>query len=158
MKRLALLFSFIVLLAECTKNADPQVVVYNMVEFKVVDSNGNDLLDPENVDQIDESQIKVFYKVDGQWQEVFDANMDYPRNFFIYQGEYSYRMRVFLNDTESGVLPETLIQWSDSDADTIQAEFNRTSSSIVLQKIWLNGDPIVSLSSDSSDLYYTLIK
>lgn len=54
-------------------------------EFSVKGTDGSDLLKPDNPNGLDQSKIKLFYKVDGEEEEVFDGNLDNPRHFFIYK-------------------------------------------------------------------------
>lgn len=153
-------FSFVVVavvLAGCAGNNVKKVVIDNTIEFRLVDSLGNDLLNPENPNSIDKTKIKLFYLINNELQEVFDPTKNYTRNFFIYQHEDGYRIRVFLNSSEKEELPETYIQWTESDTDTIKAKFRRTTSLVAVQKIWLN-EKEIGFFNNKSKFYFNLIK
>lgn len=126
-------------------------------EFSVVDNEGNDLLNPENPNHFSHSNIKLFYKENGRYKEVYDANLDYPRNFLIFKHETKYRIRIFLNDSENETQPETMIQWNENKSNIIKAEFYRTSSLVRFNKVWLN-DNLIWDSANNSEPYYKLIK
>jgi len=79
-------FLSIALLCSCNSDDSTEQFVYDVTaEFSLKDDKGNDLLNPDNANAIDESEIKIFYVLNGEPKEVFDGNMDYPRNFFISQ-------------------------------------------------------------------------
>lgn len=63
-------------------------------ELSIKDSEGNDLLNPANPNSFNKSELRLFYLIDGNIIEVYDANMDYPRNFMIYQGASGYRIGI----------------------------------------------------------------
>ncbi len=152
-----LLFAFIGLLLVNCANDDEQFVFANAIELSLTDSSGNDLLNPETPNSIDITKIKLFYLVKGQLQEINDPTKDYPRNYFVYHHENNYRIRIFLNPSEDTELLETVIKWSDTDADTIIAAFKRTTSTVVIQKIWINEKPFWTYN-DKSELYFHLVK
>jgi hypothetical protein len=104
------------------------------LEISVVDKAGNDLLNPVSPNSFKESEIKIYYLLDGKKVEVFYSNYDHPRNFYIYQRGNEFRIAVILND------PITYIQWNNSDTDTIQCEVSRAEGSVVCRKVWFNGE------------------
>ena len=89
--------------------------------------------------------------------EVYDSNMGYPRNFMIYQHENEYRIRVFMNDTETSDKPITYIQWNINDTDTIEAVYERPGNSVLKRKVWLNEIEIWDWLTNENE-YYKLIK
>lgn len=126
-------------------------------EFGIKDNHGNDLLNQKNPISFDEKEIKLFYLIKGEVIEVYDANMDSPRNFMIYQHKDSYRIRIFLNDTKTDQLPVTYIKWNEKDTDTIKSEIRRTESLIKVVKLWLN-DELIWSEADISEPFYELTK
>jgi len=128
-------------------------------EFSVSNSQNVDLLDPATPNHYKEEQIILFYEVDGRMIRVYNPNMDYPRNilFFYHETEYEYRIRVFLNDSDTSEKTITLIQWDDIDTDTVEAMFRKTNSSVDVSKVWLNGLEIWDLTMGDNQ-YYRLIK
>jgi len=148
------------LLFACDKSDDPirGVIVDTFIEFSVSNSQNEDLLNPENPNHIDAEGIKLFYVIDGETKEVYNSSLGYPRNFLVFEHENKYRIRVFLNDSETSDKSITYLKWSDNDTDTIEATFKRPTNGILKEKIWLNGDPIWERGDNTTDAYFELIK
>ena len=157
MKAIILILTFVTLFGCSSDDSQEQFNFDVGFEFSVTDNEGNDLLNPENPNSFNESDIKLFYLINGETVEFYDDNLDYPRNFLIYQNSDSYRIRVFLNYSETEELPETYIQWSKTDSDTIKSEINRSDTYVKIQKVLLN-DNIIWNSSDNSEPYYQIVK
>jgi hypothetical protein len=121
-------------------------------------------LDPATPNHYKEEQIKLFYEVDGRMIEVYYPQMDYPRNFLIFKYEneydtaYEYRIRVFLNDSDTSEKTITHIQWDDIDTDTVEATFRRTERNIDVTKVWLNGLEIRDETMGDNNQYFRMIK
>lgn len=135
-----------------------QFNLYAGLEFSVHNSENEDLLNPENPDGLDIDAIRLFYLVDGKTVEVYDSNMDYPRNFRIYQHQDEYRIGISLNHTETEQKPVTYIQWNESDRDTIEVTYDRTQDALLQNRIWLNGQQIWERGDNSVDPYFVLEK
>src|SRR5690606_16006177 len=153
-------FLIIALLSSCS--SDDIKEQFNLdvgFEFSIKDSEGNDLLNPQNPNSFNEPDIKLFYLVNGEVNEVYDGNMDYPRNFVIheYPPTSEYRIGVFLNHAETEELPITYIKWNETDTDTLKCEIYRTNSLTKITKLWLN-DVQIWTSSDNTEPYFELIK
>ena len=148
----------VVFLVGCKKtNVNDSVVIDKAIELSLVDAEGNDLLNPQHDYAIDPADIKIFYRIDGEWQEVYDPTKDSPRNFFIRQHETGYRIHIFLNSDEGEEFPETAIQWNEFSTDNVKAKFRRSSSLLVIDEVWLNDEAVWS-SDDRKELHLTLIK
>ncbi|NLP59421.1 hypothetical protein [Lutibacter sp. B1] len=128
------------------------------IEFSILNSQNEDLLNPENSNHLDETKIKLFYVINGIKQEVNNPNYDYPRGFRIYKHENEYRIGVTLNSNELTEKPITYIQWNDNDIDTIEVVFNRTQNSVLQNMIWLNGTQVWERGNNTIDPYFVLIK
>lgn len=137
----------------------PAVSIAVDFEFSVKGTDGSDLLNPDNPNGLDQSKIKLFYKVDGEEEEVFDGNLDNPRHFFIYKEKENddYRIRVFLNHTIAEDQPVTYIQWNNEETDTVRAKFYHSSASTTIEKVWLNGEAIFP-TAENKKLYYQMTK
>jgi len=160
MKKL-ILFLAIASLIACDKSDDlnPAVIVDRGFEFIVFDSQDVDLLDPATPNHISEDDIKLFYEIDGELTEVYDAHLDHPRHFMIFEHENEYRIRVFLNDSDAIDEPITHIQWNEDDTDVVKASFKRPKSNVIVTKVWLNDTQIWDLTTDTDDKkFYKLIK
>lgn len=132
-------------------------VIDATIELSLVDSDGNDLLNPQHDNAIDHAGIKIFYLIDREFQEVYDLTKDIPRNFYIRQHETEYRIHVFLNMGKGEEFPETSIQWNGSDTDNVKAKFRRAPSLVAVNEVWLN-DEVVWSTDDRKELHFTLIK
>lgn len=82
--------------------------------------------------------IKLFYILDGRELEVFDSNLDQPKGFFIYNQGAEYRMTVFPNVDKNEEYPETIIQWTENDQDTVKCSIERGPNMEVCRQVWLN--------------------
>lgn len=159
MKKIILILAVFALFA-CNKSneMEEQYNLYAGLEFSVVNSQNEDLLDTTNANHLKASEIKLFYQIDGEIVEVFDADMQFPRGFMIFKHENEYRIGVSLNHTESSDKPVTYIQWNENDTDTIEVVYNRTPNSVVQNKIWLNGELVWELGDNTIDPYFILVK
>lgn len=159
MKNICFFFTLITLLS--CDNSNPEESsdnIDNGIEFSISNSPNGDLLDPKNPNSLDFSNIKLFYVINGEKQEVYNPNLTYPRNFKIFKHENEYRIRVFLNDTETTDKTITYIQWNSSDTDTIEAAFDRNERSILKNKVWLNGNQVWERGNNKIDAYFALTK
>ncbi|TRZ42479.1 hypothetical protein [Robertkochia solimangrovi] len=131
-------------LSSCSNSDENQdnFVLDTMIEFEVRDNQGNDMLDPENSNSYDESQIKLLYLNNGKYVEFYDSSLDHPKNFLIYKHANNYRIRVFINNDINEDKPETIIQWSENEKDTIRVEIARTNRSELIKSIWMNEEYI----------------
>jgi len=127
------------------------------LEFSIVNSNGEDILNPSHPDCIKESDIKLYYLIDGIKKEVYNPNYDFPRNFRIYEHQNEFRIGIFQNHSENEDKPLTYIQWNESETDTIEAAYYRSSNAIIQKKIWLNGD-LIWESINGTNPYFILTK
>lgn len=159
MKNICFFFTLFMLLS--CDNSNPEEssdIIDTGIEFSIFNSQNGDLLDPKNPNSLDVSNIKIFYVVNGEKQEVYNPNFTYPRNFRIFKHENEYRIGVSLNDTETTEKTITYIQWSSTDTDTIEATFDRTGGSILKNKLWLNGDQVWERGDNTTDAYFALTK
>ena len=111
------------------------------VEISAKNVNGEDLLNPNNPNAYKTENIKIYYLINGEKQEVNDNKMDYPRSFLVYQNGEDFRIRIFKNNSKIEGLPITYIKWNENETDTIQTEYDRTySNEPRMQKVWFNGE------------------
>lgn len=157
-----------ILIIGCNPNDDDtQYNAYhygNALEFRVLDSSNNDLLDPDTPGAFDKKDIKLYYLVDGEKQEVFDGRLDHPRNFAIYnRGEElnnsdGHIIRIVTNISESDTIPITYIQWNEKDTDTIKCEYVRTQNTIWILKAWYNDKLLTWDGPENTAPYYEIVK
>ncbi|MFO7933291.1 MAG: hypothetical protein R6U78_04330 [Bacteroidales bacterium] len=154
-----LVFVVLSLLAfACSKSDDISAVYWNpSFTFSVYNADNEDLLSLETIDHYDSVGIKLFYKIGAAEREVYDAHLDYPRRFRIFEHENEYRIEVGLNYSETPEKSITYIQWGEDDRDTIEALFERTERSLLLREAWFNGELIWDWTTDA-ERYYRITK
>lgn len=164
MKKLVLILVFTTLFA-CDKSNETEGQSYGVqidahLEFSIINSQKEDLLNPENPNHMDVSSFKLFYVIDGEKKEVYNPNYDNPRNFMIYKHENEYRIGISLNlnHSEMSSKTTTYIQWNNNDTDTLEALFGKTPNGIFKTKIWLNGELIWERGDNPIDAYFVLTK
>ena len=132
----------------CSRNEEPKnesVSISTNIDLLIKDVSGQDLLNASTPNTLNTNNIKLFYLVNGQPQEVYNPNLSYPRNYFIFDYSLynSNAIRVFPNDKSSDEFPITYIRWNESDTDTIKCHYLKGSSGagsyIVCDKVWYNG-------------------
>jgi hypothetical protein len=77
-----------------------------VLTLKILDEEGNDLLDPDHERYLDPSKIKVFYERDGRMVEFIQSHLDMPRNFRVdppHEFQDTYLMFLVL-DSEKTVI------------------------------------------------------
>lgn len=158
MKTTILTLMLTVLLLGCNNSDDEsQFSLGNVIELGVKDNNGVDLLNPNNPESFNESDIRLFYLINGNIEEVNNPTADSPRGFLIFEQNESNRIRIFLNYSESEELPITYVQWDETDTDTLKCKIRRTSSLVTAEKVWLN-DELIWDESSNTEPYYEMIK
>ncbi len=114
-------------------------------------------VDGTNVLQND-SPIEVYYKNGGIVEKVERSNLTYPYGFTITSqrntapdGSDELCVKVFSSDYYNVEdISTTYIKLGDSQMDTIQCQFHRTTNSIDIIKTWLNGTLVWDSTSPSS--------
>ena len=108
----------------------------------VTDDQNNNLLDPSTPGHFEKNKIRIFYVKDGERKEVYDANLDLPRNFDISKDNAAqeYAMKLFPDEGKSdNEITTTLIQWNENEVDTVTCEVRREASSVWVSKVWYDG-------------------
>ncbi len=156
--RTIILILAIAFLGGCTSDENlQQFVLATSIQFSVSDAEGNDLLDPENPDSYKHSDIKLYYKKEGKYEEVYEGHLDSPRKINIYKHIKEYRIGVSLNDSEKEMQPETLIKWNENETDTVKCEVYRAEGIVRVVKVWLNGSLIWDAESETEP-YFAMTK
>lgn len=125
----------------CKKEEPAKSVSDGSVYLTVTDKGGMDLLNPSNPGAYLEQNIKIFYLSNGVKEEVYYANYDVPRNFFISKEVNSngkFWMTLFLNASSAEEYPITYIQWSENETDTLKCDVRRAEGLVSVKNIWLN--------------------
>ena len=146
-----LLIILLMLLSSC--NSDNNMQETNIeadIGFYLLDSNGNDLLNPNNPNGIDLDIVRVYEIINGEEVEINNPNLDGPHGFVLLEPEGiydKYRLSLGLNIKEISNPTTTIVKWNTTDIDIFKSEYNRGDNFIICTKIWLNND-IVWKTSD----------
>lgn len=137
--------SFIVVLTislftACESEDENQFYIDRKIDVTVKDNDGNDLLNPDKGGSFSEEDISILYLIDGEMKEVIRPNLEHPKNFFIFEHESEYRMRIFPNDQTDNDSPVTFIKWGENEIDTIKCHIETRENSIICTKVWINGE------------------
>jgi hypothetical protein len=135
------LLLFIVFLTSCFSACEkPKTMIDTDIQICYVDKNGNDLLDPANPNGYKESDIDLYYMIDGVKTRVFDGMMDLPENFKFYYSEvfHIYSLSIFPNDRyDANKMSETLIDFGDR-VDTLKVSYHVGDNSLIIHSAWYN--------------------
>jgi hypothetical protein len=148
----------ILMFSSCTKEEQPLFAsITTMAFISLVDEQGNNLLDPDHERYYDPRYIKIFYDRNGKLEEFFQGHLDMPRNFRIDPPEFErdFLMAVAL-DSEL-----TIIQWNETESDTIQAEIRRIEDQVLgisAIKVYHNGELKWDGATATTRREFTIIK
>lgn len=160
MKKQFILLIALFALMSCKKEKEPVVnnyIVNSSMLFSLVNSQNEDLLDPNTPNAIDVSKIRVFYVENNETKLYFDGNMDAPFGYKL-NTEQGNRIVVFFNNSKMEERPITYIQWRENDRDKIEVQYIKNIPSILKEKVWLNGKLIWQEQDVQTKNYYTIVK
>jgi len=150
-------------LFSCKKDNE---AVFDETAFDIsyFDNNGNDLLDPNNPVSFKESDIDIYYLLDGLKLKQYQANLEYPEFFFISDEirENKYFMRLFPNrkNLDENNRAITYINFGNNVEDKVECEFQtyENSSNIRVVKIWYNDELKYQYGDGSESRWIEIIK
>lgn len=151
MKLFKLMLLFSVLFTGCTKDDDPgqSFNLVNEIQFTVKDGQGNNLIP----DRYNSESIKLYSLDDGEPKEIFNGNLDYPRNFRIIEINGENVLVIWPVSNRDEEFSTTLIEWEEGDRDTIETTYSYTENATILQEVWFNGELILSHTEDDQFFY-----
>ena len=126
------------------------------VEFSLINDKGEDLLDPNNSNAIDTSTINVYYIKDGVKTRYYQSHLTYSRGFRVFKHENEYRIVIYTD--YSSDKDTTIVEWSENDVDTIEIQYRKTASTVLNDKIWLNGEFVWEIGDNTVDPFFVLTK
>ena len=139
---------------------------YNLdtaVKITVVDINGNDLLNPNNANCFLEENIIIYYLIDGEEEEIYDPNMDCPRNFCIYapdtaDGKYWIGLTPNIVSDSTVGYGITYIKWNDNDKDTIKCAHRSGEGYTIVTKVWFNDELVWNEDDELTNRHIVIVK
>ncbi|MCU4157459.1 hypothetical protein J1N10_15890 [Carboxylicivirga sp. A043] len=137
MKTIFALLILAIALPSCSHNNDCCSVVDVGITIKYLNETGENLLEVEN--GINTSEISLFHKVNDEWIEYYEGNLDYPKGLKTEERENIKYLVVFPSTTITVAdYSETMIQFSDSDFDIIRTKIDKSNSNIIVTEVWYN--------------------
>lgn len=141
-----LLIILLIALSSCSSNNTiEETNIEAGIVFYLLDTEGNDLLDPNNSNSINLNSVKVYEIINGQEVEINNPNLDGPRGFVLLEPEgiyNKYRLSLGLNITEISNPTTTIVKWNTTDIDIFKSEYNRGDNFIICTKILLNNEVV----------------
>lgn len=157
---------FVLVWVSCQEKEEPDCCtnIDTSFRFNVLDSDQLDLLDPSNPEHLKLQDLVVSFLLDGEKVEVYDSKINHLRSFpriiepEPLAGVDKYVLNVILNSSKDEEMPTTYLEWKDGSVDTLEAEFHRSSNTVILIKLWLNGDLIYDTAAGIGAQFYPLVK
>ena len=108
------------------------------IDIKYINTEGQNLFEIDN--GYNESDITIYHKANGEWEEYYESNLDSPKGITVVEGENGKFLSISPSTTlDNNNYSETKIQFSESDFDIIKTEIDKSNSSTILTKVWYNG-------------------
>ncbi|MDR5589074.1 hypothetical protein [Christiangramia sp. SM2212] len=148
-KLIVLVCSFFII--SCSSNDDTvcclSTVIDNDLNITYVDAEGNNLLEGE--DAITVNVITVFHKINSEWVEYSEANLDAPKGISIFEGNSGKFLRIFVSTkTDNAMISETKMVFDDGDENIFKTLISRESGNIIVTKVWIDNE----LKWEASDM------
>ncbi len=133
-------FSFAIF--SCSIDPNPQdccTIIDTDVQIHYQTQTGDDLINSSQ--EFNQANIKIYYLVGGEFEYVYNNNLDNPGYFDVYKDQNDRQiLRIFPSNNYDGDFSTTLIELNESVIDTLYCEFELTNSSEICKKVWLNGE------------------
>lgn len=142
----------VLLLFSCV-NDDPPCCAhppFTGINLTVVDTSGNDLLNPENPEAYSKDSIRLYFLENGETHLVHNELSDNPNGFSINPGISQQNYRISLSPTLPTADQKTTItylHWNSEDIDTLKSKYAGPSSGTqYVDTLWVNGEKKPSFS------------
>lgn len=166
MKNLIVLVIMIIIMSCSKEKEEPSAFVLNVnVEFSVLNSKGDDLLNLETIDYYPIDSMKLYYLINNEKVEVqdFDPQIGGGGIFLITETNphrisittYAHGDEGLVNE-EDGVKTGNSIAYlklNNTDTDTIKTEWKAGDNYFYNSKVWYNG-----VLQEHPDLTFVIIK
>ena len=135
MRKILVFISLLFLMISCSDNSDCCVIVDTATDIHFIKPDGSNFFDT----LAGSPDIRVFFEKNGELEEVFRGNLDYPQMYFFYKVSGKFIMRLFPSDYLEKEYSSTCILLNDADMDTIRCKFNTNNSNLICTDVWYNG-------------------
>ena len=136
-----ILFTLIIGLSilACSDDNDCCVNVDIGIDIKYLNAQGENLFEIDN--GYNESDITIYHKINGDWNEYSKGNLDSPKGIKVVNGENGKFLSISPSTTlDENNYSETKIKFSESDFDIIKTEIDKSNSNTIVTKVWYNGN------------------
>jgi hypothetical protein len=133
-------------------------------EYSVKNKAGVDLLAPDATGSYNSPQITILENDNGKFVEIYRPDRDTPKGYKIFKHENTYRMRLFIEATESTgdfVQKQAIVRWNETDQDTVKLRLSLQNGNIQhLVQIHYNNQNVWdgTTSSDHNERYFEVVK
>lgn len=119
------------------------------VDISIVDEQGNDLLDPDNLNRINTSTVELYHIVDGEQLKFFYGHLDYSEGYRVYNpGDLGFNDNYLFcvmhtcgyGAEKDDTMPVTYIKWANNDIDTLQCKYEISDYEVFCTKVWFIGE------------------
>ena len=154
MKKILLLSLIAVVMYGCQgdRTDSPPYVFKNGVEIHLLDSDGNDMLSPDNPNKLNTDAIKVYFKVNGEYKlaEYVTTAVDrYRYGFSISTNYEDYVLALPAGAyTDENRYAATIIRWNETLSDTISCRVKTIEYETFLEYVNLNGKVVGEYGTD----------
>lgn len=134
---------FVTMMSSCEEKLCGCTVMDIGTVIIVSDQKGQNLLDPDTPGHFVEQDIRIYFLRDGKREEVFHSNLDAPRSFSIetYGSDNELAMKLVPDiETKGTGVTTTIIQWNDSEEDTVACEVRNNDNGVFVTRVWYNND------------------
>lgn len=136
--------------------------IATFADISYADSEGNDLLNPDNDNGYKEENIDIYrLSAEGEKIKMYDHYLAYPENFKIFYSTISeqYILRLFLSPEAGSDDPFVtyFINFGNGEEDKVEGEIERLPGVERLIKIWYN-DILVWELEDNDLNYFEIVK
>lgn len=137
MKKIFALLVVGILFSACSNEKGCCTIIDISTSIKYLNQEGENLFELDN--GINESDITIYHKINNEWIEYFEGNLDYPKGIKTVLRESGTYLIVFPSTTiVENDYSETKIEFSATDSDIIKTEIDKSNSNMIVTKVWYN--------------------
>lgn len=151
MKTKTLIFIMSTLILGCSNDNETtqeKINLNNEVDLVLKNSSNEDLLNPITNGYFSFENIKLYFNVNGVKQEVYDKNLDFPRNLKLGERSQGNVLVIYTNSLDNKLISEengikiveniTYLELSTAITDTIKTYAELNSGNFTITKVWYN--------------------
>ncbi|MCC9136463.1 hypothetical protein ACFSKU_06390 [Pontibacter silvestris] len=126
------------LITACDKTTDCCTVVDTGIAIAYTNAEGENWLKQQ---ELTEENIQVYYLNHGQKEKMYRGNLDKPKMFSIYPDNSGKEiLGLSPSDYIENSKSRTLIEFSDTEVDTVDCLFDTKGNNTICTEVWYNGE------------------